>query len=292
MSLNAYISKLFNLFKTCFLLPILVMSACNFKNSPFQNKHLSIQNDTVFFDDQIIEGADPQTFSSISNYYSKDKSAIYFHDFYRNAQDYYLTKTYQIAKLEGVDSSHFEVIGDHYASDQKSVFYQGLKLENADVATFRQVDKKFYADRFRVYFFGEPIKQANGETFHSLGHNYYADDKLVWVFPQIQPLSIPVKDTIMALGVYYLKGANHVYFIDGNKEKNVRVISDVAKHFEVIDDEFKYGRTDEFVYYKDSILIGADPKTFKCGFTEQTFEGIHAEAQDTLYFYRDGKRLN
>jgi hypothetical protein len=270
-----------------------VFFACNEKNphtgKSFKNTNLSIKKNQVFYDEQLIPEADAFTFESMEQYYSRDSKRIFFHRFVRNPQDYYLSKTYIIRHISEADYATFKVVKDAYAKDLHHVYYNGSILHTADVQSFSWAFDHFYTDEKHVYKFGMIFPEADPASFHELDYGYTADNQYVWQYDRI--LKIPFQDTLVARGRYFVLDSIHVFFIDDNAYPNVRVLNTRPANFEVVDVNFMYAKDAENVYYKDSIVIGADPNTFKCAYFDTLIGEIFPDARDVKRFYFEGKSL-
>ena len=116
----------------------------------------------IYLRDEIIVGADPNTFKLIrdsnsdSTGYSKDKNNIYF-----------LEK-----RIINVDKNSFRILqlGD-YAVDKNKAYYNDKEVIGADIKTLEEVSVTcnpghcYAKDKKNVYSFGEIIEGANPKTF-------------------------------------------------------------------------------------------------------------------------------
>lgn len=85
----------------------------------------------VYYEGKIIEGADSKTFEVLGTGYFKDNTNVY-------------TQIGGFRKLPGVDGCSFELINyvdqyqwERYSKDRNKVYYQDLVVEDADPATFK-----------------------------------------------------------------------------------------------------------------------------------------------------------
>lgn len=116
----------------------------------------------VYQYDEVIPGADPDSFTPLDEYYAVDRSSVY----------------YEGRMILGADPSTFEILGDgSYAKDAESGFYDGRKI-SSDATAFMMPGNYLYAvDSTRVYFNGHIMLDADPATFTVPDPNdYYALD--------------------------------------------------------------------------------------------------------------------
>ncbi|MGC6458472.1 MAG: DKNYY domain-containing protein [Akkermansiaceae bacterium] len=147
---------------------------------------------------QTAEGIDPNTFTVLSEEYTKDKSRVYF--------KIVSPGIFLVTVLEDADPATFKVLARNVAKDQdhvwyyntiqaaadpntvklvdgervfkdrNSVFYGYKLISGADSASFRHLGSAYYSDKRRVYWSGEPIMQADPSSFKVLGDSFIAKD--------------------------------------------------------------------------------------------------------------------
>ena len=109
---------------------------------------------SVVFTNRLLEGADPESFKLLNNYYQQDKLRAY----------------YQGSVIEGIDSLNFEALEhSHYAKNDSKVFYYGNEIE-ADATSFSYLGT-----------IEEPISDWEAEV-HSYAkdvNHIYQDDKVL-----------------------------------------------------------------------------------------------------------------
>ncbi len=87
---------------------------------PKGNEHYALDKNYAYFRNEIIKGADPNTFEPLSTFISKDKNNAFAAE----------------NKITGVDIATFEVIDSHYSKDKNYVYYLKKIVEGADPKTF------------------------------------------------------------------------------------------------------------------------------------------------------------
>lgn len=158
----------------------------------------------------------------------------------------------------------------NYASDNKYVYFKDSIVYNADPTTFKVVDYsigqdkkcvyhkwlptnikdynklspigKMYTDGYNIYT-NDLIELNNADitTFKNIDNsNWYIDRNHIWW----QSLLVDSADTETFEPIY-------LYSFFGSKKHRLAGAS------------FNYGKDAFHVYYRDSIIIGADPKTFE-----------------------------
>ena len=133
---------------------------------------------SVFYFSDIIEGADPNTFTQIehSNDYYKDKNNVY-----RNGKalkgadaatfrclidtDYAFDKNniYCWGKSLDVDPEEYTFLGDYLIGSNK-VYYLGSLCENINIDSFRLLEDGYATDGNIIIYYGKPV-DADIPTF-------------------------------------------------------------------------------------------------------------------------------
>lgn len=104
----------------------------------------------VFFNDQVIPGADPRTFEQVNGYAFKDKLGVY-------------TEGQKIigAEPSTVRASEF----GSYLIDNAAVFKQGKPVAPRDPATFVELQPQWTKDKNAVYYRDEAVPQIDAASF-------------------------------------------------------------------------------------------------------------------------------
>lgn len=170
---------------------------------------------------------------------------------------------YAAEKPEGYDASTFKRINQTYATDVNHVYCWNEILEGADPVSFRALDENYAADTLHVWYNGNIIEGADPATFAAPGdksfprlahdaHDYYWQD---------QPLHVADMGSFKRIGADWAVDSQNVYYlgIDSEIGENVIPVGDYRSFRELYG---CYAADDKYVYYKNRLVEGADPKTF------------------------------
>jgi DKNYY family len=239
----------------------------------------------VFAGSVALAGADPKTFTLISTSYKpygKDATHVYLQE-----------KT-----IPGADPATFTLIGIRdYAKDSKHVFMGLLDLPNADPATFVVLQGGFAKDARQVYFGAFLFADADSQSFSITAFNDDAKNPTVFakdkahVFYQggwasVLPSIIPGADprTFVTLdhhgyGGGYARDAHTVYWGDtAVQDADPKTFQSMAP----------YGKDHRTVYLEGKQIAGADPATFVFVLDTSTGSGSgYAKDAHTVYYEWD-----
>lgn len=196
------------------------------------NSAYSKDKNAVYWDDEIEEGFDPQTFSVWDGdlfFLAKDKNGIYsynnkikgadlttfepiFRPYYRDQNHIYIENLDQIVRLKGAHRESFEVLPSMYAKDKDSIYYWGEVVKGTDVNTF-QIAEGIAKDKDNVFFHEKKIFGVDPETFFILKDDYGGDKNSVYKGDQRIEGADP--GTFIVLNDYYERDKNFGYF-EGN----------------------------------------------------------------------------
>jgi len=142
--------------------------------SPVQNDNktvssFSTDNNNVYVNNQLLPGADPKTFHSIGLGYFSDATHVWYQEI-------------GIMLLTGVDPKTVNTnYNCNYITDKNGAYYdyeKFTKLEGSDSATFQEIPKTCYAkDKNQVYHLNQIITGADPATFVVIGNQEYSKDK-------------------------------------------------------------------------------------------------------------------
>jgi len=133
------------------------------------NEHYSRDKDHVFVRDEIVEGADPDTFELLhyvyiaDRAYGRDKDKVYYGN----------------AAMDEIDRDTIVIVSDEFFLDKNGIYFQEnwgdgntyKKIPSADPDTFGTYDNwhGYSYDANNIYFGTTKIKSADRETFEVLG---------------------------------------------------------------------------------------------------------------------------
>lgn len=109
----------------------------------------------VYFQDHIVEGADPQTFREVEFYVGQDKNRVYHKWEASTVRDY--------RKLTRV--------GNYFFTDGKQIYNRNMEeFSEADPTTFRvladnQGDCVWYTDGDHIWWYDQIVEEADAATF-------------------------------------------------------------------------------------------------------------------------------
>ena len=196
--------------------------------------YYSIDKGTVYYGNEILEGANPKTAELIGFSLLKDDKNVY----------------YMGEKIKDVKIKNFEKLGKNYWKNDNKIYYRDEKIENADIISFKVLNEDYAKDKNHVYSGNEVIdpspllgKIKNPETFEFLpsGIIYatlYGKDKY---------------------NVYYINNTmsncfDSYYFIYEVKGINRDKVEVLNKWFI---------KDDKNIYFEGKILEGVDYNTFE-----------------------------
>ncbi len=225
--------------------------------------------DSVYFNWNIVEWADSETFEYLSDRYAKDKNNVYFP--IRN--DHW---TYILKKLSWSDPQTFEIIlcdpgsrklptrSDCYSKDKNNVYYNWEIIEWSDPGVFSVfgINSNYAKDTNNVYFRWDKLEWSHPDSFEFLLCNWGWH----WFWP------------------CYTRDKNNIYLWD-------EVISIDNKSFEILwcfklwlDWTNCYWKDKNKVYLHDNKIDWADSETFKVLWNWY--------AKDKNNYYRKGEEVD
>lgn len=172
----------------------------------------------VFYDMDLLEDADPETFVEESLYYSYDKGRAYFE-----------------GKLLCTHSGNVETFNSIYLKTSEKVFYYDKELKQADAPSFHQVGEGeyFMADRKHVWkgdwnprlsdWEARILQDADPKTFTCISSSYAKDSTYVWYYgrKRFKPTDM---ETFTVLTYEWAKDSKVAYY-KGVRRKDVDVHS-------------------------------------------------------------------
>ena len=232
----------------------------------FKDKNHVYGMNYKFYDPTCVtcQQADAATFVALGGGYFKDKNHLYWWD----------------KILEDVSTSTFAVLGDSgYAKDSQHVYHGGDILEAADPDTFRLIEgyEDWYAtDGSHVFIRGFEKDELDPKSLVIINQNYAKDSDTVWltlrfdpagVIPNADPRTfeiLPIKGTqagtFAPIESEWSRDATHVYFLNS-------LLPDAdPKTFVALSG--RLGKDISHVYCMERLVLGADPVTFVASTTD------------------------
>lgn len=124
---------------------------------------------TIGFGERLrteVPGADTGSFRSIAGTpFAVDKTYAYF----------------EIHQIRGALPDSFQSLSDHYAKDQKSVFWRDKLIQGADPRSFVLISNEWARDKTDIYLQETAIGACDRETFELLDFGWQRDSQCVYI---------------------------------------------------------------------------------------------------------------
>ena len=137
-------------------------------------------NYRVYFEDHVVEGADPESFTEVVAYVGQDKHRVYRKWKATDIKDYK-----QLSDIGG-----FHTDGLHIYTHEFELF------DEADARTFKHLGSQWYVDKDHVWWLEKPVKEADAATL-----------RLVHLYKYFNGTSSPAPSR-------YAKDKSHVFLDD------------------------------------------------------------------------------
>jgi hypothetical protein len=119
----------------------------------------------AYYRGQLIEGSDGASFEVLSEHEARDRTAVYYADTFRRAQEYWSISHVRVTPVQDAVAATYRVLGHGYASDGRRAYFEGRALRVRDAASFQPIDRRFARDAQRGYFEGIEIPDSDGPSF-------------------------------------------------------------------------------------------------------------------------------
>ena len=179
----------------------------------------SIYKGNVYYENKILEGANPKTAELIGFSLLKDDKNVY----------------YMGEKVKDVKIKNFEKLGKNYWKNENKIYYRDKRIENADIMSFKVLNEDFAKDKNNVYIGNSSIglwkldKIENPETFEFLPNGiinatlygkdkynvYYIENKMINCFDtyySIYGVNGINKDKVEVMNKWFIKDDKNIYF--------------------------------------------------------------------------------
>lgn len=205
---------------------------------------------------EIVENADPESYQLIGkqgvNFWSKDKNQVFFN-----------------YKKFDSDQNSFELLSDYFAKDKDNLYFiefnSSLK-EKVNTNELVVLNPFYIRTNSNVYFFkdNELKKFALNDfktikVFDSNKLWIKADDKL-YLIGELYTLDGLDYKNFDSLNDYYFSDGKSIYYSGFNSLELTKVTNNISS-FSIIKNS-PYAKDHKNVYFKDKIIVDADPKTF------------------------------
>ena len=179
----------------------------------------SIYKGNVYYENKILEGANPKTAELIGFSLLKDDKNVY----------------YMGEKVKDVKIKNFEKLGQNYWKNENKIYYRDKKIENADIMSFKVLNEDYAKDKNHIYRGSEAIdsslsgKIKDPETFEFLPNGiiyatlygkdkynvYYIENKMINCFDtyySIYGVNGINKDKVEVMNKWFIKDDKNIYF--------------------------------------------------------------------------------
>lgn len=190
--------------------------------------------------------------------------------------------------MEKADPNTFETIHHDLnidlGKDDEHVYKDASILENADPHTFTQVTEYYWKDKnyvFLLQFGGHNciIQNADPKTFKVLGEFHWAKDDQN-IFHEFKTIDIADSEELEVINEDWGRSQSHYYCghhrLDSIDYKSAEIVK--AKFMDDPEQYSYYIKDDKSVFYQNTRVKGADPKTFVA-------DGIGSFGHDKTYMY-------
>lgn len=173
-------------------------------------------------------------------------------------------------KVIDADPATFEDLGDEYARDARHAFLYGNIIEGADGATFKYLGKGYAVDAHHVFSYDSIMSTADPKTFKV--HSYYFTEDAKDYYWWGDAIHVADKKSFVILGdindcieTVWAKDKINAYYLIGCR--NPVPLADYEsfhpiEHTAATTDR-AYAADKYHVYFKDHVVEGADPTTFR-----------------------------
>lgn len=238
---------------------------------------------SVWYKENKINGADPNTFKVIKDKYASDKNSIYYKNIAINKK-----------------SNDFKVLGNFYAKNNEKIWYKGLVVKGVEnISDFSLIDSYFSTDKISIYLNSDTLLLkipdsdaksfvlANENNSHLNSLKYYKDKDKIYCIdteknigePDFMSIFLAFTDSFEVLAEkYYTKDNFNIYF----KNKPIEDVD--LKTFKILG--YNYSKDSLSIYFRNKIMYGINYKLFKVFKTDTT------DAQDSLNYFLQGKRIS
>ncbi|MBL7058727.1 DKNYY domain-containing protein [Patescibacteria group bacterium] len=240
------------------------------------NEYYAVRDSKVYYNDLVLEGANPESFMVISGFYSSDGNYIY----------------HKNNIVDGAIVTKFSVLGGtEYATDGSFIYHpqypEGnigkIELNTESAESFQIIDRVFGKYMDTIYCGSYKLDGADAKTFESISTYYKKDEKNIYTGQCNKLDKLDVKTAIVIkeeMQDAYIKDSSNVYYFD-TAIKGAHPASFITL-------ANGYSKDINFVYYnkidKESLTLDTDPILFKVL--------DNGYAQDSNNYYLNGKKIN
>ncbi len=247
------------------------------------DKAVKVEENKVQYKQQELKEADGETFTTLNNYYSKDKNNIYYVGMFDDKMKKFekiSTGSFEIidwcyvkdengvyclwVEWKDIDKENLEVLNDFYAKDSESIYFLAKKIENIDMESLEVLNRYFIKDKNWIYYWGKKLENIDLETAEVVKWMYVKDkDNVYCSLVPIQWADVETFEVLQDIDdsrmteTTYLKDKNSVYV--GSKMCIVKKIEWAnPETFKIINGE--YSQDDKNCYKWEEVVEQAECK--------------------------------
>lgn len=154
-------------------------------------------------------------------------------------------------KITQLDPNTVYLLGNNYLTDGVNIYFEDIHIKNADIKTFAIIWNFYAKDQNKIYYKGQPLEDSDPNSWQFV---YDEQDRTIQV-------NTSQAERLLGVKANNFGRKSNFYFKDANQ-----------------------------VYYKDKVIVGADPNTFHPVDVEGDQWSFHY-AKDENYYYFRGEML-
>ena len=135
-------------------------------NLRFRHNSFGKDKAHVYWQGNLVEGADPKTFEEFGNneyYRYRDANRIFIFD-----------EMEGFIPLKGSDAKTFKVLDDVWARDSRQAYWYNVNFVPRDISSFEVLRKGYWAQDKKAFYWGyREVKGINRKAFKFLNDKYY-----------------------------------------------------------------------------------------------------------------------
>ena len=155
--------------------------------------------DRLFYQQELLDKGDPNTFEALDDNRFKDKSNVYIFD-----NDFEIVDT-----IFDINTENIVLIDECFLKTPDTVYFQELAIQDADPDTFEVLEYGFSRDKKAVFCNQEKLPELNPLDVTILNHNFIHDNNTLYY--QSTRLDIEVSN-MKVLNDDIVKDNRHVYY--------------------------------------------------------------------------------
>ncbi len=261
------------------LVLVLIMTSCGKKEeTTTENNNIKKDEKSVYYKDQKVKDANPESFENLNKYYGKDNENIYALDTTGNEMEKIEVediKTFEIIKWTYAKDKNntyslqkkvnlikgLEVLNDFYAKAENKAYFMTKEVTEADISSFTPLNEYYAKDKNNIYFGSAKLPKAiDNKTFTAIKGVYAKTNWWVYRIWQkikwMDPASVEILEKQWVQTVY-LKDKNGIYrdsaeYWNPSKFSLAKMEKVDPKSFEIIDNKYSKDKSN---CYKETKIV-------------------------------------